>query len=47
MLRGRHRGLPVAIDKAVRLPGESEEMIEERDHEIREARAREESHVTV
>jgi len=38
MLRGRHRGLPVAIDKAIQLPGEMEGIIEERDHEIREVR---------
>ena len=29
MLRGRHRGLPVAIDKAVMLPGEDDEAEEE------------------
>jgi Trk-type K+ transport system membrane component len=47
MLRGRHRGLPVAIDKAIQLPGEKEGLIEEHDHEIREARAREETRVGV
>jgi Trk/Ktr/HKT type cation transporter len=47
MLRGRHRGLPVAIDKAIQLPGEKEALIEEHDHEIREARAREGSRITV
>jgi len=26
MLRGRHRGLPVALDRAVRLPGAGEEV---------------------
>ena len=35
MLRGRHRGLPVALDRAVRLPGESLEKDEEDDHRIR------------
>ena len=34
MIRGRHRGLPVAIDHAVLLPGESM-MKEEEDHQIR------------
>lgn len=33
MLRGRHRGLPVEIDKAIQLPGEREEEMEERDGE--------------
>ena len=47
MLRGRHRGLPVAIDKAIHLPGERESLIEEEDHEIREARSRQESRVGV
>ena len=45
MLRGRHRGLPVEIDKALQLPGEREELIEEEDHEIREARTRQVSRV--
>jgi Trk-type K+ transport system membrane component len=35
MLRGRHRGLPVALDRAVRLPGEELERTEEEDHRIR------------
>ena len=35
MIRGRHRGLPVAIDKAVLLPGEHEEQAEEEDAHIR------------
>jgi Trk-type K+ transport system membrane component len=35
MLRGRHRGLPVALDRAVRLPGEKLGEIEEEDAEIR------------
>ncbi|KAF2450818.1 TrkH-domain-containing protein [Karstenula rhodostoma CBS 690.94] len=35
MVRGRHRGLPVAIDKAVLLPGEGVDEAEEEDGEIR------------
>lgn len=35
MLRGRHRGLPVALDRAVRLPGEHLSRDEEDDHRIR------------
>ncbi|EME82717.1 uncharacterized protein MYCFIDRAFT_203372 [Pseudocercospora fijiensis CIRAD86] len=35
MLRGRHRGLPVAIDRAVLLPGEEIEQAEEDDGRIR------------
>lgn len=35
MLRGRHRGLPVALDRAVRLPGKKLGEIEEEDAEIR------------
>lgn len=35
MIRGRHRGLPVAIDKAVLLPGENPHMVEEEDAQIR------------
>ncbi|KAJ2978189.1 hypothetical protein NUW58_g7571 [Xylaria curta] len=35
MLRGRHRGLPVALDRAVRLPGDEMHEVEEEDHEIR------------
>jgi len=38
MLRGRHRGLPVAIDKAVVLPGEESARAEEDDGRIRMAR---------
>jgi Trk-type K+ transport system membrane component len=38
MLRGRHRGLPVAIDRAVLLPGENLTRKEEEDYEIRRAR---------
>ncbi|KAL1599849.1 Sodium transporter hkt1 [Paraconiothyrium brasiliense] len=35
MLRGRHRGLPVALDRAVRLPGRKLAEFEEEDAEIR------------
>jgi len=35
MLRGRHRGLPVAIDRAVRLPGDQLRKDEEEDTKIR------------
>ncbi|KAI3324897.1 TrkH-domain-containing protein [Xylariaceae sp. AK1471] len=35
MLRGRHRGLPVALDRAVRLPGSEMHRVEDEDHEIR------------
>ncbi|PSR88785.1 cation transport protein-domain-containing protein [Coniella lustricola] len=35
MLRGRHRGLPVALDRAVRLPREQLHRDEEEDHRIR------------
>jgi Trk-type K+ transport system membrane component len=38
MLRGRHRGLPVAIDKAVLLPGEATAQAEEEDGKIRLAK---------
>ena len=38
MVRGRHRGLPVALDRAVRLPGENLALEEEEDHLIRRAR---------
>ena len=38
MLRGRHRGLPVAIDKAVTLPDEDSWRAEEEDGQIRLAR---------
>ena len=40
MLRGRHRGLPVAIDRAVLLPGEYLAAAEEEDATIRAERAR-------
>ena len=39
MLRGRHRGLPVAIDKAVQLPGERHGQAEEDDGRIRLSRS--------
>lgn len=35
MLRGRHRGLPVALDRAVRLPGDHLVRDEEEDYRIR------------
>lgn len=35
MIRGRHRGLPVALDRAVRLPGNEMGRTEEEDHQIR------------
>ncbi|POS87565.1 hypothetical protein EPUL_000919 [Erysiphe pulchra] len=35
MLRGRHRGLPVDIDKAIQLPGDNMDFAEEQDHQIR------------
>lgn len=35
MIRGRHRGLPVAIDKAILLPGDGVDGAEEEDGEIR------------
>ncbi|KAK1569915.1 cation transport protein-domain-containing protein [Colletotrichum navitas] len=38
MLRGRHRGLPVALDHAVRLPGRHLHHEEEEDHQIRRSR---------
>ena len=40
MIRGRHRGLPVAIDRAVLLPGEHLAAAEEEDAQIRSERAR-------
>ncbi|KAI9731827.1 MAG: hypothetical protein M1818_007692 [Claussenomyces sp. TS43310] len=40
MLRGRHRGLPVALDRAVLLPGEALGAHEEEDHELRQGRSR-------
>ncbi|KAL8658564.1 MAG: hypothetical protein Q9226_000898 [Calogaya cf. arnoldii] len=39
MLRGRHRGLPVAIDRAILLPGEHLAAAEEEDALIREERS--------
>jgi potassium uptake Trk family protein len=39
MLRGRHRGLPVAIDQAVLLPGDRNAEAEEDDGRIRRARS--------
>ncbi|KAK1977897.1 cation transport protein-domain-containing protein [Colletotrichum cereale] len=38
MLRGRHRGLPVALDHAVRFPGRHLHREEEEDHQIRRSR---------
>ncbi|KAK8208556.1 cation transport protein-domain-containing protein [Phyllosticta capitalensis] len=38
MIRGRHRGLPVAIDKAVLLPSEAQFRAEEEDAQIRMVR---------
>jgi len=38
MLRGRHRGLPVAIDRAVMLPMEFERYDGDEDHEYLHAR---------
>jgi Trk-type K+ transport system membrane component len=38
MLRGRHRGLPVALDRAVRLPGKRLARDEEEDERIRKAK---------
>ncbi|KAI2615979.1 TrkH-domain-containing protein [Hypoxylon sp. NC1633] len=35
MIRGRHRGLPVALDRAVRLPSDDLHRVEEEDHHIR------------
>lgn len=35
MLRGRHRNLPVALDRAVRLPGDDLHEEEEEDHRLR------------
>ncbi|GKZ40869.1 hypothetical protein AbraIFM66951_006407 [Aspergillus brasiliensis] len=40
MLRGRHRGLPVAIDRAVMLPNESLEWAEEEDAVMRREQSR-------
>jgi Trk-type K+ transport system membrane component len=39
MLRGRHRGLPIAIDRAVLLPDERQDFAEEEDAAIRMERA--------
>jgi Trk-type K+ transport system membrane component len=39
-LRGRHRGLPVAIDKAIMLSSESLAWAEEEDAVLRRERAR-------
>ncbi|KAK2042668.1 TrkH-domain-containing protein [Colletotrichum somersetense] len=39
MLRGRHRGLPVALDRAVRLPGQRLLEEEEEDWRLRRARS--------
>jgi len=39
MLRGRHRGLPIAIDRAVLLPNERQDLAEEEDAAIRMERA--------
>lgn len=43
MIRGRHRGLPVALDRAVRLPKEQLDDEEEEDAEIRRAISRDTS----
>jgi Trk-type K+ transport system membrane component len=40
MLRGRHRGLPVALDRAVRLPGAGGEKLGEQEEEDRIVRSR-------
>lgn len=49
MIRGRHRGLPVAIDRAVLLPGEHLAVAEEEDAQIRLERSmsRDKGHETV
>ncbi|KAK6949393.1 hypothetical protein Daesc_009468 [Daldinia eschscholtzii] len=39
MLRGRHRGLPVALDRAIKLPGKKLAEYEEEDAEIRSVSA--------
>jgi hypothetical protein len=39
MIRGRHRGLPVAIDKAVLLPSDAHDNFEEEDARIRAERS--------
>ncbi|KAI1806350.1 TrkH-domain-containing protein [Daldinia bambusicola] len=40
MIRGRHRGLPVALDRAVRLPSDDMHIVEEEDHIRRSMSAR-------
>ncbi|KAI1333645.1 TrkH-domain-containing protein [Xylariaceae sp. FL0016] len=40
MLRGRHRGLPVALDRAIRLPGKKLAEAEDEDAEIRSTSGR-------
>ncbi|KAI1099706.1 TrkH-domain-containing protein [Jackrogersella minutella] len=35
MIRGRHRGLPVALDRAIRLPNDDMHRVEDEDHQIR------------
>ncbi|KAL4934526.1 putative potassium transporter [Aspergillus undulatus] len=40
ILRGRHRGLPVAIDKAIMLPNESHAWVEEEDAALRREHSR-------
>ncbi|KAB8215050.1 cation transport protein-domain-containing protein [Aspergillus novoparasiticus] len=47
MLRGRHRSLPVAIDKAIMLPGEYLERVEEEDAYIRMESSLEQGHGNV
>ncbi|EIT72717.1 Na+/K+ transporter [Aspergillus oryzae 100-8] len=47
MLRGRHRSLPVAIDKAIVLPGDYLERVEEEDAYIRMERSSEQGHGNV
>ncbi|GMG03135.1 unnamed protein product [Aspergillus oryzae] len=47
MLRGRHRSLPVAIDKAIMLPGDYLERVEEEDAYIRMERSLEQGHDNV
>ena len=38
MIRGRHRGLPVALDHAVKLPGRKLDAIEHSEGQLRSAR---------
>ncbi|KAF5862921.1 hypothetical protein ETB97_010962 [Aspergillus alliaceus] len=47
MLRGRHRSLPVAIDKAIMLPGDHLACVEEEDAHIRMERALERGYENV